>query len=229
MTASRAAAAPPSPSPLTTSAAPPGLAATVPVAELLTQTPELLAAYETPSILEHDAAALEAQPGTDVLLEGRAREADDDQPDTPSESDAPDTDIQSSDSTDDKSDTSGDSGETSDLPEPAGHDHHLTPEYEGTDEEQEAAAVRLADRTSCSRAAMQIIMCTQKTRASRPRPLQRTRSPPGCRVYTRVAGLRRDPPATTAALEYTPPPATVPWWRPSPLLRSAAPPSSAQP
>jgi predicted metal-dependent peptidase len=42
--------------------------------------------------------------------------------------------------TDDKSDTSGDSGEPSDLPEPAGHDHHLTPEYEGTDEEQEAAA-----------------------------------------------------------------------------------------
>ena len=60
---------------------PPGLAATVPVAELLTQTPELLAAYETPSILEHDAAALEAQPGTDALLEARAREADDDQPD----------------------------------------------------------------------------------------------------------------------------------------------------
>jgi predicted metal-dependent peptidase len=42
--------------------------------------------------------------------------------------------------TDDKSDTSADSGEPSDLPEPAGHDHHLTPEYEGTDEEQEAAA-----------------------------------------------------------------------------------------
>jgi len=42
--------------------------------------------------------------------------------------------------TDDESDTSGDSGEPSDLPEPAGHDHHLTPEYEGTDEEQEAAA-----------------------------------------------------------------------------------------
>jgi len=40
----------------------------------------------------------------------------------------------------DESDTSGDSGEPSDLPEPAGHDHHLTPEYEGTDEEQEAAA-----------------------------------------------------------------------------------------
>ena len=67
-------------------------------------------------------------------------DADDDQPDTPSESDAPDTDIQSSDSTDDKSDTSGDSGEPSDLPEPEGHDHHLTPEYEGTDDEQEAAA-----------------------------------------------------------------------------------------
>ena len=42
--------------------------------------------------------------------------------------------------TDDKSDTSDDAGEPSDLPEPAGHDHHLTPEYEGTDEEQEAAA-----------------------------------------------------------------------------------------
>ena len=40
----------------------------------------------------------------------------------------------------DKSDTSDDSGEPSDLPDPAGHDHHLTPEYEGTDEEQEAAA-----------------------------------------------------------------------------------------
>ena len=51
-------------------------------------------------------------------------------------------------------DGSGDSADTSDgapdksdsndgersLPEPAGHDHHLTPEYEGTDEEQEAAA-----------------------------------------------------------------------------------------
>lgn len=65
---------------------------------------------------------------------------EDDQPDTPSESDAPDADTQSSDSTDDESDTSGDAGEPSDLPEPAGHDHHLTPEYEGTDEEQEAAA-----------------------------------------------------------------------------------------
>ena len=60
--------------------------------------------------------------------------------DKPSESDAPDTDIQSSDSTDDKSDTSDDAGEPSDLPEPEGHDHHLTPEYEGTDEEQDAAA-----------------------------------------------------------------------------------------
>ena len=40
----------------------------------------------------------------------------------------------------DESDTSGDAGEPSDLPEPEGHDHHLTPEYEGTDEEQEAAA-----------------------------------------------------------------------------------------
>jgi len=42
--------------------------------------------------------------------------------------------------TTDKSDTSDDSGEPSDLPDPAGHDHHLTPEYDGTDEEQEAAA-----------------------------------------------------------------------------------------
>ena len=42
--------------------------------------------------------------------------------------------------TTDKSDTSDDSGEPSDLPEPEGHDHHLTPEYEGTDEEQDAAA-----------------------------------------------------------------------------------------
>jgi len=33
-----------------------------------------------------------------------------------------------------------DESEASDLPEPAGHDHHLTPEYEGTDEEQDAAA-----------------------------------------------------------------------------------------
>lgn len=74
------------------------------------------------------------------LYQKQDDDADDDQPDTPSESDAPDTDIQSSDSTGDKSDTSGDSGEPSDLPEPAGHDHHLTPEYEGTDEEQEAAA-----------------------------------------------------------------------------------------
>jgi len=54
----------------------------------------------------------------------------------------------------DDQDSSGDSADTSDgapdksdsndgersLPEPAGHDHHLTPEYEGTDEEQEAAA-----------------------------------------------------------------------------------------
>ena len=52
---------------------PPGLAATVPVAELLTQTPDLLAAYETPSILEHDAAALEARPGTNALRAARAR------------------------------------------------------------------------------------------------------------------------------------------------------------
>ena len=74
------------------------------------------------------------------LYQKQDDDADDDQPDTPSESDAPDTDIQSSDSTDDKSDTSADSGEPSDLPEPAGHDHHLTPEYEGTDEEQDAAA-----------------------------------------------------------------------------------------
>ena len=38
----------------------------------------------------------------------------------------------------DKSDTDGDS--SGGLPEPEGHDHHLTPQYEGTDEEQEAAA-----------------------------------------------------------------------------------------
>ena len=40
----------------------------------------------------------------------------------------------------DDGDGAGDESEASDLPEPAGHDHHLTPEYEGTDEEQEAAA-----------------------------------------------------------------------------------------
>lgn len=40
----------------------------------------------------------------------------------------------------DDDDGAGDESEASDLPEPAGHDHHLTPEYEGTDEEQEAAA-----------------------------------------------------------------------------------------
>ena len=45
---------------------PPGLAATVPVAELLTQTPELLAAYETPSTLEHAATATEALPETNA-------------------------------------------------------------------------------------------------------------------------------------------------------------------
>ena len=53
---------------------------------------------------------------------------------------APDSDDSDQSGTADESDTSGDSGEPSDLPEPAGHDHHLTPEYEGTDEEQEAAA-----------------------------------------------------------------------------------------
>ena len=42
-----------------------------------------------------------------------------------------------SDGAPDKSDSNN--GERS-LPERAGHDHHLTPEYEGTDEEQEAAA-----------------------------------------------------------------------------------------
>jgi len=42
--------------------------------------------------------------------------------------------------TGDKSGSGDDSGEPSDLPDPEGHDHHLTPEYEGTDEEQEAAA-----------------------------------------------------------------------------------------
>jgi len=40
----------------------------------------------------------------------------------------------------DDGDGASDKSEASDLPEPAGHDHHLTPEYEGTDEEQEAAA-----------------------------------------------------------------------------------------
>lgn len=38
----------------------------------------------------------------------------------------------------DKSDPDGDS--SGGLPDPEGHDHHLTPEYEGTDEEQEEAA-----------------------------------------------------------------------------------------
>ena len=38
----------------------------------------------------------------------------------------------------DKSDTDGDS--SGGLPDPEGHDHHLTPVYEGADEEQEAAA-----------------------------------------------------------------------------------------
>ena len=40
--------------------------------------------------------------------------------------------------TGDKSDPDGDS--SGGLPDPEGHDHHLTPEYEGTDEEQEASA-----------------------------------------------------------------------------------------
>ena len=53
---------------------------------------------------------------------------------------APNSDDSDQSGTADESDTSGDSGEPSDLPEPAGHDHHLTPEYEGTDEEQDAAA-----------------------------------------------------------------------------------------
>ena len=38
----------------------------------------------------------------------------------------------------DKSDTDGDP--SGGLPDPEGHDHHLTPVYEGTDEEQESAA-----------------------------------------------------------------------------------------
>ena len=63
-------------------------------------------------------------------------DADDDQPDTPSNPDSDDSDQSG---TADESDASGDP-EPSDLPEPAGHDHHLTPEYEGTDDEQEAAA-----------------------------------------------------------------------------------------
>jgi len=40
--------------------------------------------------------------------------------------------------TGDKSDPDGDP--SGGLPDPEGHDHHLTPEYEGTDEEQEASA-----------------------------------------------------------------------------------------
>lgn len=67
---------------------------------------------------------------------------DDDADDDAKTNPAPEGDDQDGDQsgTADESDTSGDSGEPSDLPEPAGHDHHLTPEYEGTDEEQEAAA-----------------------------------------------------------------------------------------
>lgn len=67
---------------------------------------------------------------------------DDDDDDDAKTNPAPEGDDQDGDQsgTADESDTSGDSGEPSDLPEPAGHDHHLTPEYEGTDEEQEAAA-----------------------------------------------------------------------------------------
>lgn len=70
------------------------------------------------------------------LYQKQDDDADDDQPDTPSNPDSDDSDQSG---TADKSDTSGDP-EPSDLPEPAGHDHHLTPEYEGTDDEQEAAA-----------------------------------------------------------------------------------------
>ena len=44
------------------------------------------------------------------------------------------------DTSDGASDKSGSNDGERPLPEPAGHDHHLTPEYEGTDEEQEAAA-----------------------------------------------------------------------------------------
>ena len=51
---------------------------------------------------------------------------------------APDSDDQSS--TADESDASDDSGKPSDLPDAEGHDHHLTPEYEGTDDEQADAA-----------------------------------------------------------------------------------------
>ena len=51
---------------------------------------------------------------------------------------APDSDEQSG--TGDESDASDDSGKPSDLPDAEGHDHHLTPEYEGTDEEQADAA-----------------------------------------------------------------------------------------
>ena len=54
------------------------------------------------------------------------------------EGDAQDGDQSGGDS-DDQSGTA-DKSDSSDLPEPAGHDHHLTPEYEGTEEEQEAAA-----------------------------------------------------------------------------------------
>ena len=40
----------------------------------------------------------------------------------------------------DESDASDDAGKPSDLPDAEGHDHHLTPEYEGTEEEQADAA-----------------------------------------------------------------------------------------
>jgi predicted metal-dependent peptidase len=80
---------------------------------------------------------------------------DDDADDDAKTNPAPDSDDQAGEcSQPENQDSSGDSADTSDgapdksdsndgersLPEPAGHDHHLTPEYEGTDEEQDAAA-----------------------------------------------------------------------------------------
>ena len=68
---------------------------------------------------------------------------DDDADDDAKTNPAPEGDDQDGDqSGGDSDDQSGtaDKSDSSDLPEPAGHDHHLTPEYEGTDEEQETAA-----------------------------------------------------------------------------------------
>lgn len=63
--------------------------------------------------------------------------------DEPEQSDGPEPQpapSQDGDSESDAGDKSGAGDNAADLPEPAGHDHHLTPQYEGDEAEQEAAA-----------------------------------------------------------------------------------------